>query len=1064
MIACAAIAIASSTKARKVHSVIAIWCVASETARSGPEAPTVTATVVTRRDARNVTVRITSATPARAAERIPGRSGARDAPDARAPRTTTTSRAAALSSCASTVPIAEPAMPSPSNPPTPYTSNRFSTMLTPFPSTATTSGVRVSCSPRRTPVVASITSSGVVPSHAMRRYVVANPSTDDPAPNAPTSGSVKATPRTVTTTPISTASQTPSIPCARAPCSSPAPTCRATLAVVPYARKMHSPTAVCSTTAAMPCPASSGVPRWPDDRRVREQEQRLGHQRQERRHREPQDLPVVGASHLTILEPSGLTMCGGTARAKTPWTPSPIDGISPMISSLDTWLGNSRKRRLAVGCTGLGLFLISSFTLGYFLAGGGGGSGGHRIIVAELAGNGGGVWARESFLWALVWDVPYIVIYVASLVLAARALMPFFRVRLLRTKGPNLVTAVIVAAGFFDLVEDAFLAVGVGFGPTSSPAWPFLWAAVFAISKFALLVAALLILSTALVAGLSIPSWLFKKLYEDAATGKVDNKRVATMNELAGFVNEVGLCFSGGGVRAASLTLGSLQELERGPRGRIDPTLGWSGNKRITAVSGGAYMAGAWQLGRAYRTDAWQAEDTDGKASSEEEHLLRNLGYLASTWSRGHRGDLGAPKLPGQADEHAERLRSGASVWATIFTGFVFNLMVIASALLLTVIAATVVMDELVDITGPCELRQEIGVPRSCVVAQSRFWLPPVFWLAMGALTSALWVWVSKMRTLRKDHVWVLKAFKGATRGMLALGLALSVLLLGFPYLVQVVYRWDWQGALGALVGLAGALGALVRVLVKRSAPLAAKLGGVAFIALLVLASGWLAVRILELRDRPDSKVFWAMIIVPAAVLFAAWLVRPELWSLNAFYRGKLRIAYAVRRLVNGRTAVAYVNDADATAVAGPPPDQIDQEGGPDSDNETVAEPNLSDLSGHTPLTICAAAHVTTRGVAAHYGIPAMSFTFTPEMVRTYVPQDDEGRFEVIECATEDLQACYSGAGRAEQRPDHDDVRGGAGRRRGRSGDGAVPDRTDQRPHHLRQCAARSLAPEPAPT
>ena len=136
-------------------------------------------------------------------------------------------------------------------------------MLTPFPSTATTNGVRVSCRPRRTPVVASITSSGVVPSHAMRRYVVANPSTDDPAPNAPTNGPVSATPRTVTTTPISTASQTPSTPCARAPFSSPAPTCRATLAVVPYARKMHSPTAVCSTTAAMPCPASSGVPRWP---------------------------------------------------------------------------------------------------------------------------------------------------------------------------------------------------------------------------------------------------------------------------------------------------------------------------------------------------------------------------------------------------------------------------------------------------------------------------------------------------------------------------------------------------------------------------------------------------------------------------------------------------------------------------------------------------------------------------------------------------------------------------------------------------------------------------------
>ena len=58
-------------------------------------------------------------------------------------------------------------------------------MLTPFPSTATTSGVRVSCSPRSTPVVGQHTSSGVVPSHAMRRYVVANASTVGPAPNAP---------------------------------------------------------------------------------------------------------------------------------------------------------------------------------------------------------------------------------------------------------------------------------------------------------------------------------------------------------------------------------------------------------------------------------------------------------------------------------------------------------------------------------------------------------------------------------------------------------------------------------------------------------------------------------------------------------------------------------------------------------------------------------------------------------------------------------------------------------------------------------------------------------------
>ena len=53
----------------------------------------------------------------------------------------------------------------------------------------------------------------------------------------------------------------PSTPRASAPAWSPAPTRRALTAVVPYARKMHIPTAVDSTTAAAPSPASGAVPR-----------------------------------------------------------------------------------------------------------------------------------------------------------------------------------------------------------------------------------------------------------------------------------------------------------------------------------------------------------------------------------------------------------------------------------------------------------------------------------------------------------------------------------------------------------------------------------------------------------------------------------------------------------------------------------------------------------------------------------------------------------------------------------------------------------------------------------
>ena len=48
-----------------------------------------------------------------------------------------------------------------------------------------------------------------------------------------------------------------------------------------------------SSAPATPSPASCGVPRWPDDGRVDEQEQRLGDQRAEGRDGEPEDLPVL---------------------------------------------------------------------------------------------------------------------------------------------------------------------------------------------------------------------------------------------------------------------------------------------------------------------------------------------------------------------------------------------------------------------------------------------------------------------------------------------------------------------------------------------------------------------------------------------------------------------------------------------------------------------------------------------------------------------------------------------------------------------------------------------------
>ena len=677
------------------------------------------------------------------------------------------------------------------------------------------------------------------------------------------------------------------------------------------------------------------------------------------------------------------------------------------IAWLDEKLGAHKRRRLLVAAGALLATIVAYATLGVAATGGHG----DTILAVELAGDGNDVWEGSSFWHALLWDVAFIGAYVACAVVAARALMPFYRVRLLRTKGATLVTSAAVAAGGLDLVENLFLAIGAAGSSRTGPDELFLLAAVFAISKFVVLAVVVALLAVAFVSGCSLRGWLFAAMYADATGTDSDDLQQGIGKEaLKGFRPGVGICLSGGGVRAASLTLGCLQQLERNTDGTLDSTLGWATDKKITAVSGGAYMAGAWQLGRAYHPDAWRAEGPDGKVSPEEQHLLSNLGYLASTWSRGHRDELGAPSAPSESDEVVDRLRSGASVWATVFVGFTANLMVMLSALLLLVVVATTSLDWLAGLSGSCDLQEKAVFTDPCVVTQRRFWLPSVIWIVLGALGAALWVLVSKMRGLRR-RVGVLKGFKNATRGMLGLGVVLGILLVGFPFLAQVVHRWDGRSAIGMVAGLSGTLGALVRLLVKRSAPLAAKLGGVAFVLLIVLMSGWLAVRVLEYSNRPTNGWFWLMVGGAVLVLVVAWCVGPELWSLNAFYRGKLRIAYAARRLAGDQKAVSFVNDADASLIMWTPPADLNR---PLASGAVaaVAEPALHHLKGHTPLTICASAHVTTRGVASHYGIPAMSFTFSPDKVRTYVPQDDEGHFQVIHCATDDLQASYKGAGK----------------------------------------------------
>lgn len=51
-----------------------------------------------------------------------------------------------------------------------------------------------------------------------------------------------------------------------------------------------------------------------------------------------------------------------------------------------------------------------------------------------------------------------------------------------------------------------------------------------------------------------------------------------------------------------------------------------------------------------------------------------------------------------------------------------------------------------------------------------------------------------------------------------------------------------------------------------------------------------------------------------------------------------------------------------------------------------------------TPLTVCASATVTGRSMRTHYGLPALSVTFSPSRVRLFAPRDEDGMWDVYEC------------------------------------------------------------------
>jgi hypothetical protein len=589
-----------------------------------------------------------------------------------------------------------------------------------------------------------------------------------------------------------------------------------------------------------------------------------------------------------------------------------------------------------------------------------------------------------------------------------------FRVKALRQRSKALVIAVVVAAGL-DVVEN--LALLRFLGIDSGSRWAKVLAggaATAAWGKFVLLFVVLLYLVIAMAGYVVTPRWVVERrdrLTRFREASGTDFHPLGALKQTlltagsprgtatdgeeppSGFVGRNvpdrpdvtrrGIALSGGGIRSASFGLGALQTLE----GRGD--LRWDAVQRVTAVSGGAYLAGAWTIARGLQPTPAASPAPWAEGSPEETHLRRNLGYL---------------------------LKASGGVPGALFTllvGLAINVAVLV--LLLLVLARTVGL-----VVGSCVVSPQLRVPGDLGAACMQLapgtsgdlplvggyqWTPALVWLGLGASMSLVWLALGKLRK------WAIPRRVGAAAGRMVLpaigiGGVLFVVLCAVPWAmvrlpevfnhlageqstVPQAGAAETQSILSSALKLAvaaGVVGAIVKAVKDPLAKRASKLGGVllAFLAVLV---GLEWARNAAVGDPWPNLVATALVL--GVWLLAYWGTSSEWWSMAPFYRARLRRAFAT-----------YRDPATSPPAAGPAPgldpearayedgDEPIDEG--DGSGPGRVEPSVyryQPAAGGPEIEICCAMTVSDNSVKTHYGIPALSFRISPTKVEFFIPR-----------------------------------------------------------------------------
>lgn len=558
---------------------------------------------------------------------------------------------------------------------------------------------------------------------------------------------------------------------------------------------------------------------------------------------------------------------------------------------------------------------------------------------------------------ALAWDVVFIVLYVVVLAAAGRFVggswpergLGGYRVRRLRAAGATL-AGVAVGAGMLDLLENAALAIGLkDRGGAVSVGTP--WAEVAAIAgwtKFTLVAVVLAYIVVGLLGWVAMPS----RTMADP-TPYVPNDEVPA-GEADG---AIGISLSGGGVRAAAYGLGALQVLDH--RG-IYERARW-----LSAVSGGSYMAGAWTIARRNPAPVpgwpapWADPAADGTAagpgSPEVAYLRSNLKYLL-------RRDGGL----------------GGAV-ATLIVGLAVNVASLAVLLWLLTrplgwLIGTWVLTDATATGGPVEY-----------VLAPRYWVPPVAWATIAGVLVLLWVMLQRLTSLSFgwNSAWLRRAVWIAALASAAASILLVLVLMAVPaaaaWIPSLIADHERLLRLVQAATAGGALAAILAVVRRPLSRIAPRLGGLLVLGLAVLVGSQVAATGAA-NGATEDLPLWSAVLAGFALWYYA--ADPDWWSVQPFYRARLRSAYATKRVAGS---------ADPAAKA-PTVERL----------STADEPDLADYRETRPeLMVCTTFNVSGDDIRTRVGIPAYSFTFTPNHVRFHGAGMSDGECDDFAVATD---------------------------------------------------------------